>query len=177
MIGTISERTKAMGDTYIEEMVARKSSIIPTILYVVLGAVCAGSVILGIMGAGLFYSIALFAGLGIYFVHYLAGVEYEYLYVDKSLSVDKIIAKRTRKRIASFDLERMECFAPFGHEALKEYNNRSLDTKDYSSGYSQNADKRYVLIYDGQKKVILEPSERMLEAIYTVSPRKVFIKK
>lgn len=166
-----------MGDTYIEEMVARKNSIVPTILKVVLGAICAGSLILGMMGAGLFYSVALLAGLGIYFVFYLSGVEYEYLYVDKSLYVDKITAKRTRKRIANFDLERMECFAPAGHEALKDYSGRSLDTKDYSSGYAQNADKRYVLIYDGQKKVILEPSERMLEAIYMVSPRKVFIKK
>ena len=166
-----------MGETYIEEMIARKSSIVPTVLKVILGAVCAGSVILGMMGAGLFYSVALLAGLGIYFVFYLTGVEYEYLYVDKSLSVDKIVAKRTRKKVASYDLERMECFAPFGHEILKEYENRSLDTKDYSSGYSQNVDKRYVLIYDGQKKIILEPSERMLEAIYMVSPRKVFIKK
>ena len=166
-----------MGDTYIEEMVARKKSLVPTVLYVVLGAVCAGSVILGIMGAGLFYSIALFAGLGIYFVHYLTGVEYEYLYVDKSFSVDKIVAKRTRKRVASFDLERMECFAPFGHEALKDFENRSLDTKDFSSGHSQNADKRYVLIYDGQKRVILEPSPKMIEAFYMVSPRKVFMKK
>ena len=166
-----------MGETYIEQMIARKSSIVPTVLKVILGAVCAGSVILGMMGAGLFYSVALLAGLGIYFVFYLTGVEYEYLYVDKSLSVDKIVAKRTRKKVASYDLERMECFAPFGHEILKEYENRSLDTKDYSSGYSQNADKRYVLIYDGQKKIILEPSEKMIETIYTVSPRKVFIKK
>ena len=166
-----------MGDTYIEEMIARKKSLVPTVLYVVLGAVGAGSVILGMMGATLFYSIALFAGLGVYFVHYFAGVEYEYLYVDKSFSVDKIVAKRTRKRVANFDLERMECFAPVGHEALKAYENRSLDTKDYSSGYSQNADKKYVLIYDGQKKVIIEPSAKMIEAFYMVSPRKVFIKK
>ena len=166
-----------MGDTYIEQMVARKKSVVPTALYVILGSVAAGSVILGILGGSLFYSIALFAGLGIYFVHYLTGVEYEYLYVDKSFSVDKIVAKRTRKRVASFDLERMECFAPFGHEVLKDYENRSLDTKDYSSNYSQNADKRYVLIYDGQKRVIIEPSDKMIEAFYMVSPRKVFIKK
>ena len=166
-----------MGETYIEEMIARKASVVPTVLKVVLGAVCAGSIILGILGAGLFYSVALMSGLGIYFVFYLTGVEYEYLYVDKSLSVDKIVAKRTRKRVISLDLERMECFAPFGHETLKAYENRSLDTKDYTSGYSQNADKRYVLIYDGQKKIILEPSDKMIETIYTVSPRKVFIKK
>ena len=166
-----------MGDTYIEHMIARKNSAIPTVLKVVLGAVCAGSVILGMMGAGLFYSVALLAAVGIYFVFYLSGVEYEYLYVDKSLYVDKIVAKRTRKRIENFDLERMECFAPVGHESLKDYSGRSMDTKDYSSKYPQNADKRYVLIYDGQKKVILEPSEKMLEAIYMVSPRKVFIKK
>ncbi len=166
-----------MGDTYIEEMVARKKSIVPTALYVVLGAIGAGSVIMGMLGATLFYSIALFAGLGIYFVHYLTGVEYEYLYVDKSFSVDKIVAKRTRKRVASFDLERMECFAPIGHEALRDYENRSLDTKDFSSKYNENADKRYVLIYDGQKRVIIEPSDKMIEAFYMVSPRKVFIKK
>ena len=166
-----------MGDTYIEEMIARKKSVVPTALYVVLGAIGAGSIILGMLGATLFYSIALFAGLGIYFVHYFSGVEYEYLYVDKSFSGDKIIARRTRKRVASFDLERMECFAPMGHETLKEYENRSLDTKDFSSKFRENEDKRYVLIYDGQKKVIIEPSDKMIEAFYTVSPRKVIIKK
>lgn len=162
-----------MGETYIEEMVGRKNSVVATALKVVLGAICAGSVILGILGAGLFYSIALFAGLGIYFVFYLTGVEYEYLYVDKSLSVDKIIARRTRKRLANFDLERMECCAPYGHDALKEYNGRDMVVKDFSSRYASNADKRYVLIYDGQKKVIFEPSDKLIEAIYMVSPRKV----
>ncbi len=166
-----------MGETYIEYMIARKNSIIPTILKVVLGVLGVGSLILGMMGAGLFYSVALLAALGLYFVFYLSGVEFEYLYVDKTLYVDKIVAKRKRKRIASFDLERMECFAPEGHESLKQYATRSLDKKDYSSGYTQNADKRYVLIYDGQKRVVLEPSDRMLEAIYLVSPRKVTIKK
>lgn len=165
-----------MGETYIEEMVGRKNSVVATGLKVVLGAICAGSVILGILGAGLFYSVALFAGLGIYFVFYLTGVEYEYLYVDKSLSVDKIIAKRTRKRVASFDLERMECCAPQGHDILKEYSGRVMDTKDFSSRYESNADKRYILIYDGQKKVIFEPSDKLVEAIYMVSPRKVIKK-
>ena len=150
-----------MGDTYIEEMITRKNSVGATILKVVLGAICAGSVILGMMGAGLFYSVALLAGLGIYFVFYLTGVEYEYLYVDKSLYVD------------NYDLERMECFAPYGHEALNAFSGRSLDTKDYSSGRVENADKRYVLIYDGQLKVIIEPSDKLIEAVYMVSPRKV----
>ncbi len=163
-----------MGDTYIEELIKRKPSVIPTVLKVVLGAICAGSLILGMMGAGLFYSVALMAGLGIYFVFYLSGVEYEYLYVDKSLFVDKITARRSRKRVASMDLERMECFAPLGHNALKEFEGRALDTKDYSTGLIQNADKRYVLIYDGQKRIIFEPSEKLREAIYMVSPRKVF---
>lgn len=173
MIGKISERTKVMGETYIEEMVARKNSVIATALKVILGVIGAGSLILGMMGAGLFYSVALFSALGIYFVFYLTGVEYEYLYVDKSLTVDKIIAKRKRKRIAGFDLERMECCAPEGHEVLKDYNGRALETKDYSSGYAKNADKKYVLIYDGQKRIIFEPSDRLVEAIYMVSPRKV----
>lgn len=166
-----------MGETYIEYMIARKNSIIPTILKVVLGVICAGSLILGMMGAGLFYSVALLGALGLYFVFYLTGVEYEYLYVDKTLYVDKIISKRKRKRVGNFDLERMEYFAPEGHDNLKEYSGRSMDVKDFSSGYAQNADKRYILIYDGQKKVILEPSEKMLEAIYLISPRKVVIKK
>ena len=57
--------------------------------------------------------------------------------------------------------------------ALKEYNGRELMVKDFSSRYASNAGKRYVLIYDGQKKVIFEPSDKLVEAIYMVSPRKV----
>ena len=46
---------------------------------------------------------------------------------------------------------------------------------DYSCGVEEKPDRRYVMIYDGGRKVLLQPSEAMVRAIQSVAPRKVFL--
>ena len=47
-------------------------------------------------------------------------------------------------------------------------------TVDFSSRTVKNPDSRYVMIYEGETKVIWEPNEDMLKAIRLIAPRKVF---
>ena len=114
------------------------------------------------------------ARIAAYFIYMNTDVEYEYLYVDRELSVDKIMGKSTRKRIANFDIEKMEILAPVNSYHLDNYKNRTGKTADYSSGEVMQPDKRYVFYYDGTQKVIFEPDAEMVKAIQMLAPRKVF---
>lgn len=163
-----------VGDTYVECMVKKKSSGLLTFLKVLLIVVTVFTGLLGLMGQIVLLIIAVAAGLGAYFVGLNANLEYEYLYVDKELSVDKIMAQTKRKRIESLELERMEIMAPIKSWHLDGTKNRNLKETDYSSGVENQPDTRYALIYNGDRRIIFEPNEAMVKAIQAVAPRKVF---
>lgn len=161
-------------ETYVECMVKKKASGLLSALKVVLIGITVITGLLGFMGLIVFLIIAVAAGVGAYFVSLNANLEYEYLYVDKQLTVDKIMARTRRKKVETFDLERMEILAPIKSWHLDDYRNRQLKDVDYSSGVEQQPDIRYSMIYNGEKRVIFEPNAEMVAAIKSIAPRKVF---
>lgn len=78
--------------------------------------------------------VAIATGVVAYFSYMNADIEYEYLYLDKEISVDKVMAKSRRKKMGSYNLEQMEIFAPLNSHRLDSYKNRQMKTLDYSSG-------------------------------------------
>lgn len=161
-------------ETYVECMVKKKASGLLSALKVVLIGITVITGLLGFMGLIVFLIVAVAAGVGAYFVSLNANLEYEYLYVDKQLTVDKIMARTRRKKVETFDLERMEILAPIKSWHLDDYRNRQLKDVDYSSGVEQQPDIRYSMIYNGEKRVIFEPNAEMVAAIKSIAPRKVF---
>lgn len=101
-------------------------------------------------------------------------LEYEYLYLDKELVVDKVMAKSRRKRVAVYTVDRIEILAPVKSYHLDGYRNRTVKTRDYSIGEELAPDKRYYLYYEGGERLLLSPSEELVKAIKTVAPRKVY---
>ena len=93
-----------MNETYVEWMVKRKAPthmvilrfvlIILTVFFVMAGLIFVPAMLIGIA-----------FGVAAYFVNLNTNLEYEYLYVDKELTVDKVMAKSRRKRVAVFDVE------------------------------------------------------------------------
>lgn len=163
-----------MSESYVELLVARKPSVAMRFLKMLLIMLTVAFVLLLITlpgVVGLF--LAAIAGVGAYFANMYASIEYEYLYVDKEISVDKVLAKSKRKKAGSYTLEQMEIMAPLGSHRLDSYKNRQLKTVDYSSGIPQQPEKRYMMVMN-DCQVILEPNETMLKAIQDVAPRKVF---
>ncbi len=162
-----------MNETYVECLVKKKTpmymaflkilSMVLAVCFVLVGFVFIPALILGIV-----------IGVGAYFLYLNADLEYEYLYVDKEITVDKVMAKTKRKRVAVFDVGKMEILAPIKSWHLDNYKNRNDKVVDYSSGEEKQPDKRYVFFYEGSKKVIFEPNEEMVKAIQFVVPRKVF---
>ena len=84
------------------------------------------------------------------------------------------MAKSRRKRVATFDLNKMEIVAPIKSWHLENYKNRTDKAVDYSSGEEKQPDRRFVFFYDGQKKIIFEPNEEMIKAMQFAAPRKVY---
>lgn len=162
-----------MNETYVEWLVKRKTPAYMTFLKILSVMLAACFIFVGFVFLPAFL-IGLAIGVGAYFIYLNADLEYEYLYVDKELTVDKVMAKSRRKRVATFDIGKVEIMAPIKSYHLDNYKNRSDKQVDYSCGEERKPDRRYVFFYDGTKKVIFEPNEEMVKAIQTVAPRKVF---
>lgn len=164
-----------MSENYVECLVKAKGSVIFLILKWVLyllTALCAASLFIGTGVIGMLLAMA--AGFGGYYVGTLGDIEYEYLYLDKELVVDKVMAKTRRKRVATYSMDRVEIFAPIKSYRLDNYRNRQTKDKDYSIGVEEKPDRRYVFYYEGGERILVSPSEEMLKIMKNANPRKVF---
>ena len=163
-----------MSDAYVECLVKVKSSVMAVLCKFFLLAIAVISFFGILIGISLAIIPCLLASLGAYFINMYADLEYEYLYLDKELVVDKIMAKSRRKRVATYRLDRMEILAPIKSYHLDNYKNRTVKEKDYSIGQVLQPDLRYAMYYEGGEKIILSPSPEMIKIMKNAAPRKVF---
>ena len=164
-----------MSETYVELLVARKPSVLMRFLKMLLIMLTVVFALIGFLTpfvVGMLIAIVL--GGCAYFAHMNAEIEYEYLYLDRELSIDKVLAKSRRKKAGSYSLEQMEIFAPLNSHRLDSYKNRQMKTVDYSSGIDAQMERRYMMIWNGDTKIILEPNTEMVKAVQSIAPRKVF---
>ena len=164
-----------MGDSYIEVLIERdrnKTYFLEKIVsYVV-------AIILFLLALSTGFSPFLIGGivLGVVgiFVVPNPDYEFEYLLLNKELSVDKIIAKSKRKSLASYDLNKMEIMCPLNSHELDRYRNNNTKVKNFSS--DKEGITPYVIVYHGEsgdELVYVEPDERFISAVKNLFPRKV----
>ena len=163
-----------MNDSYVECMVARKSQpylgVLKYIIYILTGV----SVIGVVAGYYIFLVTLVIFGLLAFFAVPGFDLEYEYLYIDREISIDKIMSKQKRKKVRTLELSKMEFICPINSHQLDPYKARNLKISDYSS--KQPDAKVWVLVYKDQTNeelIGLEPNEEMLKAIKSIYPRKV----
>lgn len=164
-----------MSETYVECLVkAKQKTGMKLLKYLLIGLTVVFG-LLALMGFVMALIAAVITGVGAYFVNLYSDLEYEYLYLDKELVIDKVMAKSKRKRVATYQLDRMEILAPIHSYQLDNYKNRQVKIKDYSIGEELKPDLRYALFYEGGEKLILSPSEEMIKVMRSAAPRKVFL--
>ena len=163
-----------MSESYVECLVARKPSFVMQFLKILLIMLTVVFVLVGFIFLpgipGLL--VAAVTAIGAYVAYLNASIEYEYLYVDKEISIDKVMAKSRRKKAASYSLEQMEIFAPLNSHRLDSYKN--LQLIDYSSGMPQ--DRHYIAVFAGEKgsgRIRFTPDDKMLQMMEFKSPSKV----
>ena len=92
-----------MEESYIEWLVKRKDPIYALPVKIIMVLVCAFSVLLALQTViGVVIMTA--AGIGTYFIFLNLSVEYEYLFAEGGLRIDRILGKARRKK--AFDCEK-----------------------------------------------------------------------
>ena len=103
-------------------------------------------------------------------------IEYEYTFFDGELSIDKVMAKRTRKHLSTFMMGKMEYMAPLGSSHVRISRNEHK-VCDYSTRHPEDVPFVAVLYDDKEKMVELRfsPNEELIERLSKTYPRKVYM--
>lgn len=165
-----------MNDGYEEILVKRSKTAADTL---VRGLIIGVTAVLLAVGIFLFNPIFLALGmilglLAYYLILPNYDLEYEYLYVSGDIDIDKIMAKRKRKRVASYSKDNLEIMAPTGSDHLASYL-KDAKVKDYTS--ADPSVKTWTLVYGGEhssEAVRLELTDEIAQDMRRFAPRKVF---
>lgn len=166
-----------MNDAFVELLVKRKRQVGAAVFGWLLVIVGGFSILLTALTGNV---VTLLAGIAFlvlaYLVRYNSLVEYEYLYLDKELSVDKIKNRTGRKRVAEYALSNLELLAPADSHRMDSYRDRTdIKTRDFSAGDRDG--RPYAMITrtgSETQRILLEMNDELLEQIGRIAPRKVF---
>lgn len=161
-----------MSDFYTEQLVKRKTPTTDRMLQILLILVTIASA-----GAVFIMPFLLLIPVVLVIVDILVfrsmDVEYEYLYVNGNLQIDKIMSKSHRKTILEIEINDLEVLAPEGAAELRPY--QGLKAKNYGSRCADTGIYEMIYIHGGTKKrIIFEPNSVIVDGMKMLAPRKVF---
>lgn len=161
-------------DTFTEELVVRQNTRqdIAKLAAYLLGifSVPAIFILLGLTVNGYFIIVAICAAFfGVYGSYYLVtGLyrEFEYAVTNSNITIDKVIAKRNRKRVISVDIKRLN--------TLKKFKESGCDKKTYRKVFKASitpdgddvyAAEMHLDKFGGECLLLFSPGEKTLEAM------------
>lgn len=171
-------------DIFIEQIIKRKKDGKD---YAFIAGLITAGIILSLAAALLIgrYSIGIAFILiaAVWYVEYLLihtrNLEYEYILTNSDLDVDKIVAKRGRKRIVSINLkEIIICANVEDSRFVHEYQNTANLTKTVDVIGNKADGNIYFVDYhlDGENiRVLFQPNEKLEDALRTLNPRYIHI--
>lgn len=161
-------------DTFTEELVVKKNTHkdIAKLIAYLLGilSIPAIFILLGVTVNGYFIIVAICAAFfAIYASYYLVtGLykEFEYAVTNSNITIDKVIAKRNRKRVISVDIKRFN--------TLKKFKDSDFDKKNYhkifNASITPDGDDVYgaemhLDKFGGECLLLFSPSEKTMDAM------------
>ncbi len=162
-----------MNEFYVEQLIPSKIDQKARLIKIVCTILMAIAFI-----AGVIIPLGFLVGIALLIVNVVvlkgSSIEYEYLYLNGNLDIDKIIAKQKRKQAFTTNINEMIVIAPLNSGEVQPY--QGVKVTDYTSGNGQQKVYKMVTMKDSQKVAILiEPNEAILNAMRMIAPRKVFI--
>lgn len=127
-------------------------------------------------GFGLFFIFL--AWFGAVFLIRAKSIEYEYIFTDHYLDIDKIMAKRRRKRVLSLDYKNAiicACIDDANYE--NEYKNTNGITKTHNFIGTGDKDIYFADFPcdNGRIRILIQPSDKMKDAMKSSNPRATHI--
>ena len=166
-----------MTDMYSELLIKKEPTGKDQALKVLIIALIVLTAAAGLFIIPLAWVLTIALGVAAYFILPLLDLEYEYVFVNGELDIDRIASKAKRKRVKSFKLSEADLVAPVNSHRMAYYNgNQRMKVLDYSSGNPEH--KRFAVITrDGTDacKIIIEPDEPLAQAMKNSAPSKVFL--
>ena len=169
-------------DVFVEQMIRRRMDGKDVLLSLGIGVLGAVVVIAGVFGflATGNISIAFFALVGaiagVYFLMTRRNLEFEYAVTNGDVSVDKIINKRSRKRLTSIDCKDIEDLGDYTPQKAESLRNRKFDKTVMASEFGDGRDAKYLITKSkktGITLVVFSPDDRTYEAVVTFLPRQM----
>ncbi|MGN0299274.1 MAG: hypothetical protein ACI4C1_08865 [Lachnospiraceae bacterium] len=162
-------------DTYVEYLVTRKRSWLDNLTRFVAVFMTIFSFLLFSLTMNIImFLIGLAFAIFGYFVFRNTSLEYEYLYLEKELSIDRITGRSKRKHVATLQLESAKILAPWGSRRLESYGKESVKQYDFTAKNRKTSDHVYVMYYGERQRILLEMNEEMVKAIYDIIPNRVY---
>jgi len=147
-----------MNEMYAEWLVKRKSPAYTMLIKIAMGILCV---------------IAFFLSMSPVFGIF-GEVEFEYLFVTNSLSIDRIYGRSKRKKAWEGSMEGIQIVAPTGSTEARDHETKNMKLLDFSSHVP--GAKTYTLISQSgaeTTKIIFEPNDKLLQCMRMTAPRKV----
>lgn len=117
---------------------------------------------------------------GIYKVIAMTNLEYEYIFTNGEMDVDKIINRRSRKRVTVVNARKIDILAHRSHEDFKA-NFENAEIKKVNACISPDSEDLYFLMFrdenEGEtlKMLLFNPNDKLLDGFKKYNPKRVFI--
>ena len=110
---------------------------------------------------------------GAYILWSSLNVEFEYSVTNGDLDIDKIVAKKRRKKLLRVKLKDFEYFAPLNNEHMAVAEDKSVNTVIDASSNIDSPNVYFAIYFNNSEKVCLlfEPNEKMIENFARYIPR------
>ena len=164
-----------MSDFYTEQLIKKKTTGKDIMIKVgMIALTVLSALVVFIFPMGIILPVALIV-IDV-FVFRGLNLEYEYLFVNGDLDIDKIMNKSKRKRVFSMNVADMEVLAPVNDGELMQFQRAKVS--DYTSN-TGNADVYAMVVLEKgvHRKILFEPNEEIVEGFYMMAPRKVVRKR
>lgn len=184
-----------MEDIYLEYMVKSKKSVNQKVMIafiIALGVVLTGVLIMLTYACALllvgtqFGSFAFSIGLvlialmwyGAFLLIGMQNIEYEYILTNSEMDIDKIMSKRGRKHIVSFDFKEINICANINDTAHNSNLTNVMPAKTYDTAGNKSDSNIYFVDFNGEEgitRVIFQPTSKMINSAKKFNPRNIFV--
>ncbi|MGN0642301.1 MAG: hypothetical protein ACI4JJ_04075 [Huintestinicola sp.] len=159
-------------DCYVEQLIEKRPGGAEAAKKIGIGL---AAVIVGGALAFFFFPMGIIlAGFAFYGAFYLISgcdVEYEYIFTNGDLDIDKIIGKRKRKRLITAKLSEFTAFGPIEEAAEAGHDVTTVLAADGTGQNEYYADFKHASA--GNVRIIFTPEEKLLDGIVMFLPRKL----
>lgn len=161
-------------DNFYEQFVSTKESGLYKLAKILVYFLGGLSALYLFVGNFIFCIISAAGALLCYFSKKQLYVEYEYIYTNGDIDIDKIMNKAKRKRAVSFNLRDIERIAPLDSDDIKYSDFKPENTFDFFTDKNESKKYAVLLVKGGQKiQINFVPDEEFLKLCFTKNPRKV----